>query len=103
MTVFEAGLYVMIYVISKMDIFLECNWTTCSQVNYINAHATSTLVGDLAEINAVKKVFKNTSGIKINATKVIFLSLSLILVRTSILFQTLDQIIQGCCILGAIC
>lgn len=42
-----------------------------SQVNYINAHATSTLVGDLAEINAIKKVFKDTSDIKINATKVI--------------------------------
>jgi 3-oxoacyl-[acyl-carrier-protein] synthase II len=41
------------------------------QVNYINAHATSTLAGDLAEINAIKKVFKNTSGIKINATKVL--------------------------------
>lgn len=40
------------------------------QVNYINAHATSTIVGDLAEVNAVKKVFKNTSGIKMNATKV---------------------------------
>ncbi|KAG6777678.1 hypothetical protein POTOM_017506 [Populus tomentosa] len=38
-------------------------------VNYINAHATSTIAGDLAEINAIKKVFKNTSGIKINATK----------------------------------
>lgn len=40
------------------------------QVNYINAHATSTIVGDLAEVNAVKKVFKNTSEIKMNATKV---------------------------------
>nr|UQT18324.1 ketoacyl-ACP synthase Ia [Pelargonium x hortorum] len=39
------------------------------EVNYINAHATSTLAGDLAEVNAIKKVFKNTSGIKINATK----------------------------------
>ena len=44
-------------------------WTFL-QVNYINAHATSTLAGDLAEINAIKKVFKSTSGIKINATKV---------------------------------
>ncbi|GJV24193.1 3-oxoacyl-[acyl-carrier-protein] synthase 2 [Tanacetum coccineum] len=39
------------------------------EVNYINAHATSTLVGDVAEVNALKKVFKNTNGIKMNATK----------------------------------
>lgn len=46
------------------------------QVNYINAHATSTLVGDLAEVNAIKKVFKNTSEIKMNATKVHYLYIS---------------------------
>lgn len=46
------------------------------QVNYINAHATSTLVGDLAEVNAIKKVFKNTSEIKMNATKVRYLYIS---------------------------
>ncbi|XP_058196120.1 3-oxoacyl-[acyl-carrier-protein] synthase I, chloroplastic [Rhododendron vialii] len=39
------------------------------EVNYINAHATSTPAGDLAEVNAVKKVFKNTSEIKMNSTK----------------------------------
>lgn len=39
------------------------------EVNYINAHATSTIVGDLAEVNALKKVFKDPSEIKINATK----------------------------------
>ncbi|GJY55329.1 3-oxoacyl-[acyl-carrier-protein] synthase I, chloroplastic-like protein [Tanacetum coccineum] len=39
------------------------------EVNYINAHATSTLIGDLAEVNALKKLFKNTEGIKMNATK----------------------------------
>ena len=39
------------------------------QVNYINAHATSTLVGDVAEVNAVKKVFTDTSHLKMNGTK----------------------------------
>eukprot|EP01018_Ginkgo_biloba_P021079 Gb_06837 [translate_table: standard] len=39
------------------------------EVNYINAHATSTLAGDLAEVNAINKVFKDTSEIKMNGTK----------------------------------
>jgi 3-oxoacyl-[acyl-carrier-protein] synthase II len=38
-------------------------------VNYINAHATSTPAGDMAEINAIKKVLKKTQHITINATK----------------------------------
>lgn len=45
------------------------NRTPDVQVNYINAHATSTLVGDVAELNAVKGVFNNTSHIKMNGTK----------------------------------
>jgi len=39
-------------------------------VNYINAHATATLAGDLCEINAIRKVFgSQTKEIKINSTK----------------------------------
>ena len=40
------------------------------QVNYINAHATSTTVGDLAEATAIKATFgSHAPNIKINATK----------------------------------
>lgn len=38
-------------------------------VNYINAHATSTPAGDMAEIGALNQVFDNRSEIAINATK----------------------------------
>ena len=38
-------------------------------MNYINAHATSTLVGDKAEVKAIKKVFTSHSHLKMNATK----------------------------------
>lgn len=39
-------------------------------INYINAHATSTLVGDVAELNAIKLALgSHTSQVKINSTK----------------------------------
>lgn len=40
-----------------------------SQVDYINAHGTSTPVGDMAEVSALKKVFKNPQKIIMNSTK----------------------------------
>ncbi len=39
------------------------------RVSYINAHATSTLAGDLCEVRAVKKVFPDYKKLKMNATK----------------------------------
>lgn len=42
---------------------------TTDEVNYINAHATSTPAGDMAEVSALKKVFANPSKIIMNATK----------------------------------
>jgi 3-oxoacyl-[acyl-carrier-protein] synthase II len=40
------------------------------QVNYINAHATSTVMGDMCEIQAIRSVFgSHGKNIKLNATK----------------------------------
>lgn len=48
---------------------LENAGVSLEEVNYVNAHATSTPAGDLSEINALKNVFKDTSEMKINSTK----------------------------------
>ena len=44
---------------------------SCSpdDIQYINAHATSTSAGDLAELHAIGQVFGTRSDLKINATK----------------------------------
>ena len=39
------------------------------QVSYINAHATSTQLGDLSEIRALEKIFRAPQTIALNATK----------------------------------
>jgi 3-oxoacyl-[acyl-carrier-protein] synthase II len=39
------------------------------QIDYLNAHATSTSVGDLSEIAAIKSVFGETGSLSISATK----------------------------------
>lgn len=48
---------------------LKDSGITSEDVQYINAHATSTPVGDMAEINAMKHVFNNPSKVVVNSTK----------------------------------
>jgi len=53
-----------------MEMALAKGGVVPEDVDYINAHATSTLVGDMCEIRAIKNLFKDhTKHLKINATK----------------------------------
>jgi 3-oxoacyl-[acyl-carrier-protein] synthase II len=40
-----------------------------SDIDYLNAHATSTPQGDISELKAVKRVFGSNTGLNISATK----------------------------------
>ncbi len=53
-----------------LDLALQDARVAKSEVSYINAHATSTPIGDLSEILGIKRFFKeNMQNISINATK----------------------------------
>jgi len=55
-----------------LEIALKDAGLTIDDIGYVNCHATSTLVGDVAELKALKKVFvpgPARSGLKINGTK----------------------------------
>merc|ERR1712048_406490 len=41
-----------------------------AQIGYMNCHGTSTPVGDMAEVNAIKRAFdRRTDGLVVNSTK----------------------------------
>ncbi|MDE5285215.1 MAG: beta-ketoacyl-[acyl-carrier-protein] synthase I, partial [Buchnera aphidicola] len=52
---------------------IRCMYLACKEKNisidYINVHSTSTQIGDLIELNAIKKVFLNSKKPIISATK----------------------------------
>ncbi len=53
-----------------MEQALDAAGVSKDSVNYINAHATATLAGDLCEIAAIRKVFgSHANTIKMNSTK----------------------------------
>ncbi len=55
--------------IAIIDALLDAK-ISAADVSYVNAHATSTLVGDIAECQAIEKVFKNSlENLQISATK----------------------------------
>jgi 3-oxoacyl-[acyl-carrier-protein] synthase II len=55
---------------TTMSLALKSAGIPADQVDYINAHATSTTIGDLVEAKAIRLLFKNRAEkISINATK----------------------------------
>ena len=68
--------------IRAMQASLQSAQLEPSAIDYINAHATATIPGDIAELKAIKQVFGEDSKVKISSTKALTghgLSLSSIL------------------------
>jgi 3-oxoacyl-[acyl-carrier-protein] synthase II len=55
--------------IKAMELAMEEAGLNPKQIDYLNAHATSTSVGDLSEITAIRSVFGDESSLSISATK----------------------------------
>jgi 3-oxoacyl-[acyl-carrier-protein] synthase-1 len=52
-----------------MNLALKDSGLTASNVDYINAHATATIAGDLAELNALKALFTDDCRPSVSSTK----------------------------------
>ncbi|TJZ63081.1 beta-ketoacyl-[acyl-carrier-protein] synthase II [Sphingobacterium olei] len=52
-----------------MELALEEARLNASELGYLNLHATSTPVGDISELNAVYKVFKQSENMVVSSTK----------------------------------
>ncbi|WP_027384565.1 beta-ketoacyl-ACP synthase II [Epilithonimonas caeni] len=53
----------------SMELALQDAEILPEQIDYLNPHATSTPLGDLAELNAINKVFNGSQNLDISATK----------------------------------
>lgn len=55
--------------ILSMNMALKDAKISPDQIDYINAHGTSTPIGDLVELNAVQKIFGNDQSVTMSSTK----------------------------------
>ncbi len=58
-------------VINASNFALKSSGVSAEDVDYINAHATSTPIGDAAEVKAIKAVFCENKKLKVSSTKAI--------------------------------